>query len=54
MARPRKVPEGEVSMTILRDGVFAAEDMRSDKGDKVTVPAEVAAELEAKGLAKRD
>jgi hypothetical protein len=50
MARPRK--DGDVTVEILRDGVFYAEDKRADKGDKVAVPVDVAEGLKANGLAK--
>lgn len=50
MARPRK--DGEVSIEVLRDGVFIADDVRAAKGDKVTVPAEIAEALKAHGFAK--
>lgn len=52
MGRPRKAPEGEVQIEVLRDGVFIAEDVRADKGDKVTVSAEIAEVLKAHGFAK--
>jgi hypothetical protein len=52
MGRPRKVTEGDVEIEILRDGVFYAEDVRADKGDKVIVSADVAEGLKANGLAK--
>lgn len=52
MGRPRKVPEGDIEIEVLRDGVFIAEDVRADKGDKVTVPAEMAEALKAYGFAQ--
>lgn len=52
MGRPRKAPEGEVQIEVLRDGVFIADDVRADKGDKVTVSAEIAEALKAYGFAK--
>lgn len=52
MGRPRKAPEGEVQIEVLRDGVFIAEDVRADKGDKITVSAEIAEVLKAYGFAK--
>lgn len=50
MARPRK--DGEVTVEILKDGVFYAEDARADKGERVTVSPEIAEGLKANGLAK--
>ncbi|MGL5734117.1 MAG: hypothetical protein ACRCYS_04545 [Beijerinckiaceae bacterium] len=52
MGRPRKGPEGAVEIEVLRDGVFVAEDIPANKGDKVTVPAEIAEALKAHGFAK--
>ncbi|MGL5734740.1 MAG: hypothetical protein ACRCYS_07730 [Beijerinckiaceae bacterium] len=52
MGRPRKIAEGEVEVEILRDGVWIAEDCRADKGDKVTVPANISEALKANGFAK--
>ena len=52
MGRPRKAPEGKVEIEVLRDGVFIAEDVRADKGDKVTVSAEIAEVLKAHDFAK--
>lgn len=51
MARPRK--DGDVTVEILRDGVFHAEDERSDRGDKPTVSPDVANILIERGHAKR-
>lgn len=53
MARPRKVVEGEVVVTITRDGVFPFADHRCDAGDVVTVSVETAEILEKNGHAKR-
>lgn len=53
MARPRKVVEGKVNIRILADGVFVADDVRKDKGDIVTVVAEIADILIKSGKAGR-
>jgi hypothetical protein len=52
MGRPRKVLDGDIEIEVLRDGVFITEDVRADKGDKVTVSAEIAEVLKAHGFAK--
>jgi hypothetical protein len=51
MARPRS--DGLVTVEILKDGVFYAEDERSDKGDKPAVDPKVAEILIENGHAKR-
>lgn len=52
MARPRKTPEGAVQVEVLRDGVFLAEDVRSDRGSRVMVPADLALKMEGAGLVR--
>jgi hypothetical protein len=53
MARPRRVPLGDVEVVILRDGVYPFEDVRKDKGDTVTVDAATAEILIGNGHARR-
>lgn len=53
MAEPKKTEPKQVEVKILRDGVFIADDVRADEGDKVKVEAGMAADLEKAGLAKR-
>jgi hypothetical protein len=52
MARPKKTVDGETTIEILSDGVFIAEDDRRDKGDKATVPADIAEILIERGHGK--
>lgn len=53
MARPKKTPEGDMSVAILADGVFIADDVRAAKGDKVTLAADIAETLIENGHARR-
>lgn len=41
-----------VDVSMLRDGVFVAEDVRKDKGEKAFVPADIAKVLIDNGHAK--
>jgi hypothetical protein len=49
--RPRKVPDGDVEIEITRDGVWT--DIRHAKGERVTIPADLAETIIANGHAKR-
>lgn len=52
MARPRKAPEGTVGIEVLRDGVFVAEDVCKNKGERADCSAEIAELLIERGHAK--
>ena len=52
MARPKKNPEGAVTVEALRDGVFVADDVRCDKGERATVSAELAKIMQEAGLVR--
>lgn len=55
MAEPTKTPHQPklVKVVIMQDGIFFAEDMKANKGEKIDVPEDVAALLESKGFATR-
>jgi len=52
MGRPRKVPEGDMIVVIIKDGVFIADDVRREKGAVEAVPAVIAEALIGSGHAK--
>ncbi len=52
MARLKKATGEKVTVEALRDGVFVADDVRCDKGERATVSAELAKIMQEAGLVR--
>ena len=53
MPRKKASPEDTLTIVILRDGVFIADDDRRDEGDQCTIARDVAEKIIANGHGKR-